>query len=138
MTLKNPHSSEKGFFIFTVLFNYSFKKDGDIMKKLISITLFILIIGVFIFDLYFSITCAADVNKQFADLASGGAGGHELLGTGLDVLVFGVGFLSVAGLILSWVSWSVAQYRAIRIASGILCPIFFIPIFISACVLTLF
>lgn len=47
-------------------------------------------IAVFVVELYFSIVGAIDVNKPFAELAERGASVHEILGVGLDILVFGV------------------------------------------------
>ena len=100
------------------------------MKRILSIVLFMLAIAVFMFELYFSIAGAIDVNKQFAELAASEASGHELLGVGLDILVFGAVFISIIGFVIAVISWKIAQYRAIRIASGVLCPLFLVPIFI--------
>ena len=107
------------------------------MKKFFSLVFFILAIVVFIFELYFGIAGAIDVNNQFADLAARGAGGHEILGVGLDILVFGIVFISIVGLGLAIISCKTAQYRAVRIVSGVLCPLFLLPIFICALILTL-
>jgi hypothetical protein len=50
------------------------------------------VIATFIFELYFSIAGAINVNKQFAELTARGASGYELLDVGLDTLVLGVTF----------------------------------------------
>ena len=52
-------------------------------------------IAVFIFELYFWIAGAIEVNNAFAELEARGAGGHEYFGVGLDLLVFGIGFLEM-------------------------------------------
>ena len=107
------------------------------MKKFFSLVFFLLVIATFIFELYFSIAGAIDVNKQFAELAARGASGHELLGVGLDILFFGVVFIAIVGFVISLISWKIAQYRVVKIVSGVLCPLFLLPIFISALILTI-
>ena len=94
-------------------------------------------LAVFMFDLYFSIAGSIDINNQFAELAARGASGHEYLGVGSDILAMGVIFISVVGFVLSVISGVFAQYKSIRILSVTLCPLFFLPIFISAFILTL-
>ena len=113
------------------------KKGGGIMKKFFSLFFFMLVIAVFLFELYFSIAGAIDVNNRFAELAARGASGHELLGVGLDILVFGIVLFSILGFVFAIISWKVAQHRAVRIISGVMCPLFLLPIFISALILTL-
>ena len=100
------------------------------MRKFAASVFFVLAIAVFVFDLYFSIVGAMDVNHQLAELAARGASGHELLGVGLDVLVLGCVLVSVVGVVFSIISYKIAQYRAIRIVSGVLCPLFVLPILI--------
>ncbi|MBR2292816.1 MAG: hypothetical protein IKA44_00715 [Clostridia bacterium] len=107
------------------------------MKKFFSFVFFILMIAVFVFDLYFAIAGAIDVNKQFAELAAREAGGHELLGVGLDILVIGVGFFAVVGFVISLISWRIAQNRVIRRVSAVMCPMFLLPIFVCGIILTL-
>ncbi len=107
------------------------------MKKVISYFFFVLMIAVFIFELYFSIAGAIDVNNEIAELVARGASGHEYLGVGADVLVLGVIFLSVVGFVISLISWKIAQNQVIRIVSSVLCPLFLLPIFICTLVLTL-
>ena len=107
------------------------------MKKVISCFFFLLMIAVFIFELYFSIACAIEVNSQFAELAAREASGHELLGVDLDILVFGILFLSVVGGAISLISWKFAQHKAIRIISAVMCPSFLLPIFVSAVILAI-
>ena len=107
------------------------------MKKFFSCVFLILAIVVFIFELYFSIAGAIDVNNQFAELAARGASGHELLGVGLDILVFGIVLFSILGFVFAIISWKVAQHRVVRIISGVMCSLFLLPIFISALILTL-
>ena len=107
------------------------------MKKLISITLFILIIALFIFDLCFSIIGAFDVKNQLAELASRGASGHELWGVGIDILTFAVIIISIVGGAASLFSRKVAQYRLIRTVSSVLCPMFFLPGCIAAIIVSL-
>ena len=113
------------------------KKGGGSVKKVISCFFFVLMIAVFIFELYFSITGAIDVNHHLAELAAREASGHELLGVGIDILVFGVVLLSVVGGGISFVSYKIAQSRVIRIVSAVICSLFLLPIFVSALVLTL-
>lgn len=105
------------------------------MKKVVSIFLFILMIAVFIFDLYGAIVGAIDVNNAFAELEARGASGHEYLGVGLDVLVMGVIFLSIVGFVISLISRKIAQNRVIRMVSSMLCPLFLLPIFVCAVIL---
>ncbi len=107
------------------------------MKKVVSIFFFTLIIAVFMFDLYVAIAGAIDVNNSLAELEARGAGGHEYLGVGLDILVIGVGLLSVAGFVISLISWKIAQYRLFRVVSAVMCPLFLLPIFVSGLILTL-
>ena len=94
-------------------------------------------IAVFLFELYFSIAGAIDVNNKFAELAARGAGGHEILGVGLDILVFGIILFSILGFIFAIISWKIAQYRAVKIISGVMCLLFLLPIFMTALILTL-
>ena len=105
------------------------------MRKLFSIVFFILVLAVFAFELYFGIVGAIEVNNQFAELAARGASGHEYLGVGLDIVVIGVLFLSVFGSVISFCSYKIAQHRMLRLASAVMCPLFFVPIFICAIIL---
>ena len=105
------------------------------MKKLFSILFFILTLALFILDMYIGISGAIDVNRQLAELAARKASGHELLGVGLDILAFGVIFVSIVGGVISLISWKIAQYKAIRIASIVIYPLFLTPIFVSAIIL---
>ena len=107
------------------------------MKKVISYFFFVLMIAVFIFELYFSIAGAIDINNRFAELAAREASGHELLGVGVEILVFGVVLFSVVGLVISLVSCKIAQSRVVRIVSAVTSPLFLLPIFVSALILTL-
>lgn len=99
------------------------------MKKFFSIVFFLLMIAVFVFEVYCGITGTIDVNRQYAELAARGASGHEYLGVGIDILVLGTIFLSIVGSIISIISWKIAQYRAFRIISGVTCLLFLTPIF---------
>ena len=105
------------------------------MKKAFSLVVFALMITVFLFDIYICISGAIDVKDQLAELAAREAGGHELLGVGLDILVFGVVFVSAVGGIISFISYKIAQFKAMRIASAVIIPLFLLPIFISAIIL---
>ena len=107
------------------------------MKKVFSLVFFILAVAVFIFELYFSIAGTIEVSNQLAELAAREASGHELLGVGIDILVFGVILISAVGLVVSLISWKIAQYRAIRIVSGAMCFLFLLPIFAIAFVMAL-
>ena len=105
------------------------------MKKFFSLFFFVLMIATFVYELYFSIVGSIDINNQLAELAARGASGHELLGVGLDILALGIIFASIIGAIFAIISLVMAQYRAVRIISGVMCPLFLIPIFISAFIL---
>ena len=107
------------------------------MKKFFSPILFLSAIAVFVFDMYFSIAGAIDVNRHLDQLAASGASGPELLGVGLDVLVILTVFVSVVGFVLSVISWKISQHRAVRIASGVLCALFLLPILQCALILSL-
>ena len=107
------------------------------MKKAFSLVVFALMITVFLFDIYICISGAVDVKNQLAELAAREAGGHELLGVGLDILVFGVAFISTGGGIISLISYKISQYKLIRISSAVMIPMFLLPIFISAIILAL-
>ena len=109
------------------------------MKKVISYFFFVLMIAVFVFELYFSIAGAMDMNHQMAELVAREASGHEYLGIGMGVLVFGFGIvlISIVGLVISIISRKIAQNRVIRIVSSALCPSFLLPIFVSALILAL-
>ena len=115
----------------------SLRKCGGHMKKFFSLVLFVLVIALFIFELCFAVAGAVDTNNQLDELAARGAGGHELLGVGLDIIVLCVVFFSIIGGVISLVSWKVAQYQVIRIASAVMCPLFLVPIFTAALILTL-
>ena len=93
-------------------------------------------IAVFIFELYFSIAGAIDVNAQLAELEASGESGHALLGVGTDILVFGVVLLSVLGLIISLVSCKMAQNRVVKMVPTVTCPLFLLPILVSVLILT--
>ena len=107
------------------------------MKKFFSIIFFMLVIVVFIYELCFGIVGAIKVNNQFAELAARDASGHEYLGVGLDFLVLGIIFLSIVGFALAIISCKIAQYRVVRIISGVLCLLFLLPVLIVAMFLTL-
>ena len=115
----------------------TFNKGGEFMKKIVSIFFFILMIAVFIFELYFGIAGVIDVNNAYAELEAREASGHEYLGVGLDILVIGVGFLSVVGFVISLISWKIAQNRVIRIVSAGMCPLFLLPIFVCGAIFTM-
>ena len=105
------------------------------MKKFFSLFFFILTIVIFIIAMVFSIDCAIDCSRQLAELAAREAGGHELLGVPVDVLVLGDVFFSIIGLIISGISWKIAQYRVVRIMSGSLYFLFLLPGLISYVIL---
>ena len=102
------------------------------MKKFFSFTFFILAIAVFVYEMYFSIVGAFEVDNQFTELAARGASGHEILGVGLDILVFECIFISIVGFVLAIISWKIAQYKSVRKISGILSLLFLLPFFIIA------
>ena len=104
------------------------------MKKVISYFLFVLIIALFVYELYFSIVGSIDVNNQFAELAAREASGHEYLGVGVDILCFGLIFISFVGFILSLISRKIAQNRFVRISSAAMCLLFFLPPCVSYCI----
>lgn len=106
------------------------------MKKFFSLVLFILAIAVFIFELYFSISGAIDVKNQLAEWEASGESGHALLGIPLDILVFGVVFLSAVGFIISLVSWKIARNRVFRIVSAVMYPLFLLMPIVIALILT--
>ena len=106
------------------------------MKKMVSVLCFIVTLVIFAADMYFGIAVSIDVKLQFAELAAKGASGHELFGVGLDVLVFGVVLLSIIGGAFSLVSRKTAQFRLIKKASSVLCPMFLLPGCISILILS--
>ena len=108
---------------------------GDGVKKLFSLFSFFLIFAIFVFDMYWGIAGAINVNNHLAELEARDASGHEILGVGLDILVLGVIFVSIIGCTISLVSWKIAQRKVIRISSAVMCPCFLIPIFICAIIL---
>ena len=97
------------------------------MKKVFSIILFTVVIAVLLFDLYFGIAGAIDVKNQLAELAAREASGHEYLGVGVDIVWFGVLFISTVGFIIAIISWKIAQFRVVKIASGVISALFLIP-----------
>ena len=115
----------------------SSKKGVEIMKKFLSLALFILVIAVFIFELYCSIVGTIDIKKQLAELAANEASGHEILGVPLDIFAFVTAFVSIAGFIFAIISWKIAQYRIVKIVSGVMCPLYLLPIVISVIILML-
>ena len=100
------------------------------MKKAISIFFFVLMIAVFVWETCSGIIGAIDVKNEYAALAERGAGGHEYLGVGVDILVIGMLFLSAVGFVISLISWKIAQYRVLRITSALVCCSSWVPIFI--------
>ena len=107
-------------------------KGGEIMKKVFSIVFFVLAVTAFLYAMYVSVAGALDVNCQLAELAAREASGHELLGIGLDILVFWLALVSVFGLAIAIISWKIAQYRVVRMISGFLCPSFLLPLITCA------
>ena len=107
------------------------------MKKVFSWMSFILMITIFVLDMHIGILGAIDVNHQLAELAAREASGHELLGVGLDILVFAVVLVSIVGGVITLISWKISQYKTIRIISAFMFPLFLLPIFITAIILTL-
>ncbi len=113
-------------------------KDGDIMKKVVSWTLFILAVLVFVLDVYGAVAGVIDVQKQYAELEARGASGHEYLGVGAEVIVIGVLLCSIVGLIISAISSKIAQNRIIKtvslalviLFSLLICGIFMLPMLI--------
>ena len=99
------------------------------MKKTLSIFFFALMVAIFIFELYFGINGAIAVSNQYAELAEREASGHEYLGTGLDILVLGVLFISAVGSLVAMISRKIAQFRWMKTASFITCMVFLLPIF---------
>ncbi len=100
------------------------------MKKVFSIFFFVLMILVFILDLYVGIFDAIDVNNKIDEIFARGGGGHELLGVGADVVVFGVILISLVGYVISIISCVLAQYRVIRAVSVLMCLLFPLPFLI--------
>lgn len=110
---------------------------GDYVKKVFSWIFFILANTIFVYDMYFGIAGAIEVNHQFAELTARGASGHEFFGVGLDFLVIGVIFISIVGGIISLISWKIAQYKFIRITSVVMYLLFLLPCIIVAVILML-
>ena len=104
------------------------------MKKIFSIVLFVLTIAVFVFAVYNSIAGAIAVDRQLAELAAREASGHELLGVGLDILLFMLALTCAIGFVMAIVSRKIAPYRMVRILSGVLCSLFWLPILICVCI----
>lgn len=107
------------------------------MRRFFSILFLVLVFFVFLFDLFISIGGGLHVDEQMAELEARGAGGHELLGVGLDVLILCILILSAVGVALSLISLKLARHRTLRIVSGVLCPSFLLPGIISALILAL-
>lgn len=105
------------------------------MKKLFSTVFFTLTVAVFVFTCSFGIAGAVDVKQQLAALAAREASGHELLGVGLDILVLGTAFFTALGVAMAVISWRIAQHRVVRTVSALLCPLYLVPILVSACIL---
>ena len=106
-------------------------------EKFFSMVFFILTVAAFALDLYIGIAGAIGVNNQFAAIAARGESGHALLGVGLDILVIAVILVSLVGIVFSLVSWKIAQYNAIRVASMVMFLSFFLPGFICYVILGL-
>ncbi len=106
------------------------------MKKVFSYFFFVLMIALFLYELYFSIAAAIDVRANYAAFLESGDSGHRLLGVGWDVLIIFDILFSVAGLVLSGISFLMAQNRVVRISSAIGCPLFFLPILVSVIIVT--
>ena len=106
------------------------------IKKLFSIVFFVLTLAMLGYSFYFGIAGAIAVRDQYAELAASGASGHELLGVPIDLLVLGLAVLSVAGGSLALLSWRLARHRSIKIASGVACGLFLVPILASALIVT--
>ena len=100
------------------------------VKKFFSIFFFVLMILIFIFDLYGGITGAIEANNKFAEIRARGGGGMEFLAVGADLVVFGVIFISLVGYIISIISCVLAQYRVIRAVSVLMCLLYPLPFLI--------
>ena len=91
--------------------------------------LFILIVIIFVFDIYITVAGAIDVRNQYDRLEASGASGHEYLGVGIDILIMGGALITFVGMILSFVTLTIAQSSLIRIVSGTLF-LGFIPVMV--------
>ena len=107
------------------------------MKKVISVILFILMIAVFIFEIYVGISGSIAVKRQYDELEARNASGHEYWGVGVDILVFALIFLSVVGGTISLLSWKFGQNQVIRTVSVVTCFLFLFPIFMVGAIMTL-
>ena len=81
------------------------------------------------FDIYITVAGAIDVRNQYDRLEASGASGHEYLGVGIDILIMGVALITFVGMILSFVTLTIAQSSLIRIVSGTLF-LLFIPVMV--------
>ena len=106
------------------------------MKKFFSILLFILVVVIFVIDIYGAIAGAIDVKNKYAEIAARGGSGVDYWGVGADILVIGIAFISIVGFIISLISWKISQYRVIRIVSAVMCVLFLLPSFVCAIILT--
>jgi hypothetical protein len=111
------------------------KEGGDFMKKFFSLALFILAIAVFLLEVYFGTVGAVAINNRMDELQAMDASGHEYLGVYFAVPLFGIVF--IVGFILAIISRKIAQYRAVRIISGLLCPLSVLLIFTTVLILAL-
>ena len=93
------------------------------MKKIISRILFILTIVIFMFGIYVAVFGATDVISKWEEIEATGYGGMEYMAVGTDILAVGVVMISVIGAIMAIISAKIAQSRALRIISLILCPL---------------
>ena len=120
-----------------MIYSNTVKKGGGGVKKALSIFFFALMVLVFVWETYGGIVGAIDVRNELAALAERGAGGHEYLGVGGDILALGMIFLSVIGFALALVSWKIAQYRVLRISSAVMYFLAWVPISICALIVML-
>ncbi len=105
------------------------------MKKILSWVFFVLMIFVFVFDIYFAISRAIDVQRNLDKLAATpGASGVDYLGVGVFNLVLGVIAISIIGLVFAIVSCKISRNRAMSIISYSALTCFSLPVlFLLVC-----
>ena len=70
-------------------FVLQYPQGGDAMRRIISWVLVMLIVLIFVYDIYFVIAGTIEVKNQLDRLAASNASGHEYLGVPLDIVVIG-------------------------------------------------
>lgn len=97
------------------------------IKNVLFVIFFILSCIVFIYNTVIAIVDGRDIRHYLDNVSSG----MEVLGSGADIFLIILVFLSIVGSIFSALSVKFAQRRVVKIISAVLCILQFSPIVVG-------